>query len=109
MIFYHEAFWLALTMSSVLLGLGYLFIATLAVREPRRHPQSLTVGAAAGALLMLGVVFAVGMTCLALRRDFVRPLYGAIVIAVAFMGSIVLVASAARDESASRRSPPGVL
>ena len=103
---YHEVFWLALTISSVLLGLGYLFIAA---GEGRFH-QSLAVAAAAVALLVLAATFAIGMTCLALRRDFVRPLLGAIVLAVAFMGSIGLVAATARDESTgSPRSTPDMV
>jgi hypothetical protein len=107
---YHEVFWLALTISSVLLGLGYLFIAAGAVRGHRRFHQSLAVAVAAVALLVLAATFAIGMTCLALRRDFVRPLLGAIVLAVAFMGSIGLVAATARDESTgSPRSTPDMV
>lgn len=92
---YHEAFWAVVATSSVLLALGY---AVLAPRSDRPENRPAAV-AAVFLVLGVGVTFALGMTSLGLRRDFVRPLWMAVAMSCAFMGLLGLLAARTIEDS----------
>lgn len=84
---YHQAFWAVAAISSILLGLGLLAVALVTARSSR-HRQ------AAGACLLTlvaGTALTIALTCLGLRRDFVRPLPMVVVVALTFMGMLALM------------------
>jgi hypothetical protein len=97
---YHVAFWFAATLSSVLLAVAVVGMAVVG-SGGRTSAES---GLAAVLMLALGTTFTLAMTCLGLRRDFIRPLTGVVIMAALFMGVLALRAlSLARGVSA----PPG--
>lgn len=85
---YHVALWFAAALSSVLLALAVIGLAVIS-RDQQTASES---GLAAVLTLALGTMFTLAMTCLGLRRDFVRPLTGVVIMAVLFMGVLTLLA-----------------
>jgi len=94
---FHEAAWLALAGSSLLLGLGYLMIALRA-----RIKQRTAIGVAAVLLLLLIAQYALAMTALSLRRDFVRPYHLVPATSIAFVGWVAMLALFAYDQPQRR-------
>ncbi len=103
MVPYHEVFWLALVIASALIAVCYVLLAGLSLRRQPALQKSMAVSVAAFGVVALAAIFATGMTCLALRRDFMRPALAAIVVTVGLVGTVGLLAAIARD--AARRDP----
>jgi hypothetical protein len=94
---FHEAAWLALAGSSLLLGLGYLMIALRA-----RVKQRTAIGVAAVCLLLLVAEYTLAMTALSLRRDFVRPYHLVPATSIAFVGWVAMLVLYAYDQPRGR-------
>jgi hypothetical protein len=98
---YHDAFWLAVTTSSVVLTMGCLVLVSTRRRSSTSEASTML---AIAVVFGLAVTFAIGMTCLGLRRDFVRPLAMSIVMSLAFMCVMGLVGARAVEDSPGRVS-----
>jgi protein-S-isoprenylcysteine O-methyltransferase Ste14 len=85
---YHVAFWFAAAVTSVLLTLGVIAMSVWGNERQKAYEG----GLAAVLTLALGGMFTLALTCLGLRRDFVRPLTAVVTMALLFMLVLALLA-----------------